>query len=78
MDTTETFLAEVEDFLTRHRMGHSTFSRLATRDKSFVARLRKGSGTNTRTVDHVREWMALYDRTTAARKARPKQAAVAA
>lgn len=60
MDELEKYLAEIEAFLVEHDMKHTVFARAATRDKSYVDRLRKGSGTNIKTMIEVRAWMKAY------------------
>ena len=60
MNDLEKYLAEIEAFLVEHDMKHTVFARAATRDKSYVDRLRKGSGTNIKTMIEVRAWMKAY------------------
>ena len=58
MDELAKYLAEIEAFLVEHDMKHTVFARAATRDKSYVDRLRKGSGTN---IQEVNKLMKQFD-----------------
>jgi sulfate adenylyltransferase subunit 2 len=58
MDTlAQTFLTEIETFLTHHVVDPTTLGRQALSDPSFVFDLRKGRSPSTRTIDKVRAWM---------------------
>ena len=56
----ESFLADVEDFLSEWSMEASLFGRNALKDPNFVFDLRKGRCPNLRTIERVRAFMAGF------------------
>jgi len=58
MTLRETFLSDVEAFLSERRMDASLFGRNALKDPNFVFDLRKGRCPNLRTIQRVSEFMA--------------------
>ncbi len=56
----EQFLAEVEAFLARTKMGPTAFGRQALKNPGFVLNLRRGLSPSLTTVDKVRAFMADY------------------
>jgi 2,4-dienoyl-CoA reductase-like NADH-dependent reductase (Old Yellow Enzyme family) len=57
MTLRESFLADVEAFLSERRIEASLFGRNALKDPNFVFDLRKGRCPNLRTIQRVREFM---------------------
>jgi hypothetical protein len=55
--TTEAFLKEIEDFLAKTGMRHTTFGKEAMNDPSFVTRMRKGGNPTMKTIGRVREFI---------------------
>ncbi len=51
------FLGEVEEFLAKHRMAHTTFGLRAVNNAKFVADLRAGLDPRSSTIDEVRLFM---------------------
>ena len=60
MTLLESFLADVEAFLSARRMEASLFGRNALKDPNFVFDLRKGRCPNLRTIQRVRAFMTAY------------------
>jgi hypothetical protein len=58
MTLLETFLVDVEAFLSERGMEASLFGRNALKDPNFVFDLRKGRFPNLRTIQRVRAFMA--------------------
>ena len=58
MTLLESFLVDVEAFLSERRMEASLFGRNALKDPNFVFDLRKGRCPNLRTIQRVRGFMA--------------------
>lgn len=59
--TQDEFMAEVEAFLSAHRIAPSDFGVAAVNDRSFVFDLRnKDRSPSLKTVERVREYMATY------------------
>jgi len=61
MLTRESFLSEVEAFLTRANMNATAFGRLAVGDPSFIPDLRAGRAPNLRVVERVHEFIRAHD-----------------
>jgi 2,4-dienoyl-CoA reductase-like NADH-dependent reductase (Old Yellow Enzyme family) len=60
MTLLESFLADVEAFLSERSMEASLFGRKALKDPNFVFELRTGRCPNLRTIQRVRAFMAGY------------------
>jgi 2,4-dienoyl-CoA reductase-like NADH-dependent reductase (Old Yellow Enzyme family) len=60
MTLLESFLTDVEAFLSERHMEASLFGRNALKDPNFVFDLRKGRCPNLRTIQRVRAFMAAY------------------
>jgi len=60
MSTHDDFLAEIDDFLAKHRLSDADFGRRIMNDHKFVPRLRGGASTTLRTADKVRKFMEAY------------------
>ena len=58
--TTEAFIKEIEDFLDRTGMRHTTFGKAAMSDPSFVTRMRKGGNPTMKTIEKVRAFIEDY------------------
>jgi hypothetical protein len=56
----QTVLDEIEGFLAKHQMAHTTFGLKYNGDPSFVTRARKGREMKSSTIDGVRRFMADY------------------
>ena len=61
MTSQELFLAEIEAFLSRTGMAHTTFGLQVLRDGKFVSRLRGGGKVTLETADRVRAWIATRE-----------------
>lgn len=66
-------LDQIEKFLARHDMAHTTFGRLSCNDAHAVRRLREGIGLTVRRVDIYRAFMAEYDAKSRGRVSAPNQ-----
>lgn len=60
-------IRSIEQFLRRHQMAATTFSRLATRDPRFVADLRNGRQPGSAVERRVEHFMNTYSETAHAR-----------
>ena len=67
-------LGEIEEFLERHAMPHTSFGRLACNDAHAVRRLREGIGLTVRRVDIYRAFMAAHDENSRGRVSTASQA----
>jgi predicted MarR family transcription regulator len=72
MSTREKLLADIEAFMKRHDMPHSTFGARALNDRMFVSRVRAGMDVRTRHLDTVRQFMADWDAANTALKKSPR------
>lgn len=59
--TTEAFLKEIEEFLDRTDMRHTTFGKAVMNDPSFVTRMRNGGNPTMKTIEKVRTFIGRYD-----------------
>ena len=58
MDTiAQSFLTDIESFLTDAEIDSTTLGKQALGDPSFVSDLRKGRSPSSRTMERVRNWM---------------------
>lgn len=60
-DSTKSLLAEIEAFLERHAMPHSTFGKSVVNDANYVKRLRAGGRTTLETAQKVRRFMSDHE-----------------
>ena len=60
MNLLESFMADIETFLSERSMEASLFGRRALKDPNFVFDLRKGRCPNLRTIQRVSAFMAAY------------------
>jgi len=59
--TTEAFLKEIEEFLARTGMRHTTFGKEAMNDPSFVTRMRNGGNPTIKTIGRVRTFIESHE-----------------
>ena len=57
----EALLNEIETFLARTGMAHTTFGRLCLNDTAFVHRLRSGTDARLDTAERVRKFISEYE-----------------
>lgn len=74
----DTLIEEVEAFLLRTSMPHTSFGKLYNGDPSFVTRLRRGRKVRIDTIDGVRTFMAEYKVIRPRRRARGNEPRAAA
>ena len=70
----EKLLAEIESFLERSGLEHTTFGTLAMNDTAFVTQMRRGRNVRIDTAERARDFMAAWKPP----KPRPKRAAAQA
>ena len=58
--TRDILMADIEAFLLRYDMAHTTFGKRAVNDVAFVQRMREGKDPRGSTIDAVRKFMDSY------------------
>lgn len=61
MSTREALLAEIEKYLAKHSMAHTTFGLRSINDAKLVANLRAGQDVRTKTADRIKAFMKAGD-----------------
>lgn len=71
MSEHDEFLEQIERFLKRHKMGHTTFGMKALRRLAFVGRLRMGKTVTLETKARVEDFMRNYEPNAQAKREQP-------